>query len=108
MAEWEVGLGEAAIHTMNKPQLQSGQYISQRALEILRIPYENCILVDIHWIAAHVGVAGTEKVDAPSKEATDGEKLVNYGLTFQAKIKRSVTQSVNKRWNAEWGEKTQG
>lgn len=109
---------QSAIDTIRNPGQQSGQYIVKRALERMRILYNKGVLIDIHWIPAHVGVAGNEKVDILAKRAAGWrEKPANKGstapvpfpiYTLQANAKRRINQALHRSWKASWGEQNTG
>ncbi|KAF4210539.1 hypothetical protein CNMCM5878_004249 [Aspergillus fumigatiaffinis] len=108
---------QAAIQAVQNPRRPSGQYILQaiyrnvQALGARGLPPEN---IKIHWIPAHVGVAGNEAADEAAKEAAaqGGEvQLSSAGqpdrpeqliIRLAAAAKRVVRQRIQQRWKKQW------
>ncbi|GFF81637.1 hypothetical protein CNMCM6936_002299 [Aspergillus lentulus] len=105
---------QAAIQAVQNPRRPSGQYIldtiyrNVRALGARGLPPEN---IKIHWIPAHVGVAGNEAADKAVKEAAARGGEVELSLAGQpeqpiirlaAAAKRAVRQRIQQRWKKQW------
>jgi ribonuclease HI len=71
---------KAAIRSVHQPKCQSGQYLWDRAVYVLKGLRKRKVEVEIRWIPAHIGMEGNEKVDTGAKEAT-GWKIVRVGET---------------------------
>lgn len=108
---------QAAIQAVRNPRRPSGQYIltaiykGVKTLGERGLPPEN---IKIHWIPAHVGVAGNEAADEVAKEAAARGGEVQIGSAGQpdrpeqlivrlaAAAKRAVRQRIQQRWKKQW------
>lgn len=109
---------QSATQTMQNPRERSGQYIVKRAFQRLRILYAKGITINIHWIPAHKGVPGNEKVDRLAKEATGWrETPARRGpkapepfriFTLHSNVKRRVREILNRSWRDNWGDGDSG
>jgi ribonuclease HI len=100
---------QAAIQAVQNPRRPSGQYILSaiyRKVRALRV--SGLTDIQIHWIPAHVGVAGNE---AAKEAAARGEVEVESSsvgrpeqpiIRLAAAAKRAVRQRIQQRWRKQW------
>ncbi|KAJ7691204.1 hypothetical protein B0H17DRAFT_935288, partial [Mycena rosella] len=62
---------QPAIIALADPKVQPGQYLLALFHLLLRRLLRTCptLKVRMHWVPAHIGIAGNEAVDARAKEA---------------------------------------
>ena len=65
---------QASIRTIGNPSSKSGQHIVQRVIEEIEKLRKDGYVIELHWVPAHMGIAGNELADKAAKEAT-GWKL---------------------------------
>ena len=65
---------QAPIRTIGNPSSKSGQHIVQRVIEKIEKLRKDGYVIELHYVPAHMGIAGNELADKAAKEAT-GWKL---------------------------------
>jgi ribonuclease HI len=105
---------QPAIAVLTSPKPQPGQYLiaafhaSHRRLLRAR----STMKVHLHWVPAHIGIAGNEAVDARAKEAAQGNTsaLSTRIKIFEAPLPISKVAAIaaggrefKARWTSEWG-----
>jgi ribonuclease HI len=104
---------QPAIIALSAPRPQPGQYLLALFHTLYRrlLRARPTLKVRIHWVPAHVGIAGNEAVDARAKEAAQGASsaLASRIIPFESPLPSSraaVADAGNKeftaRWQAEW------
>lgn len=61
---------QASIRTIGNPSSKSGQHIVQKVVEEIEKLREEGYIIELHWVSAHMGIAGNETADKAAKEAT--------------------------------------
>jgi hypothetical protein len=103
---------QASIQSMQRPKHQSGQYILQHNITLLDTLRKSGVSVELHWIPAHIGVPGNEKVDQLAKEAA-GFKGSPRGDTpamipkLKASCKRILKRVCHEKWTYTWATSTE-
>jgi ribonuclease HI len=94
---------QASIQSMQRPKHQSGQYILQHNITLLDTLRKSGVSVELHWIPAHIGVPGNEKVDQLAKEAA-GFKGSPRGDTpaMIPKLKASCKRILKRVYREKW------
>lgn len=102
---------QASIQSMQRPKHQSGQYILQHNITLLDALRKSGVTVELHWIPAHIGVPGNERVDQLAKEAAGfkgsprGESLAMIPK-LKASCKRILKRVCYDRWTQSWATNT--
>lgn len=100
------------LSTMQQPKHQSGQYVLQHNIAQLDFLRKSGVTVELHWIPAHIGVPGNEKVDQLAKEAAGCYKGSQRGEALamipklKASCKRILKRVCHERWTQSWATNT--
>jgi ribonuclease HI len=104
---------QPAIIALAAPKPQPGQYLLNTFHTLHRrlLRARPTLRIRIHWVPAHVGIAGNEAVDARAKEAAQGASsaLSSRIRLFESPLPVSKAAALadgakafNARWLAEW------
>jgi ribonuclease HI len=97
---------QASILSHARPRFQSGQYILNCAINQLKALKARGVSVEIHWIPAHIGVPGNEKVDQLAKEASGYNAPRGHSLTWLPRLKAATKRVIKKAcqtlWHKSW------
>ncbi|KAF7372603.1 hypothetical protein MVEN_00123200 [Mycena venus] len=100
---------QPTIHAISSPRSQPGQYLLAAFHALLgRLSDKHRTLrIRIHWVPAHVGIAGNELVDAHAKDAALGDltPLASRITLFESPLpssKSAVVASGIKAFAARW------
>ena len=102
---------QAAIQASHEPRISSGQYLTHLIIALTRELRAQGFVIDIHWIPAHVGVAGNEMADKAAKEATGHEGYPRADspsglMVLKSSLRQRLRSVTKERWKADWaGEK---
>lgn len=61
---------QASICTIGNPSSKSGQHIVHKIVEEIKKLREEGYIIELHWVPAHMGIAGNETAVKAAKEAT--------------------------------------
>ncbi len=61
---------QASICTIGNPSSKSGQHIVHKIVEEIKKLREEYYIIELHWVPAHMGIAGNETAVKAAKEAT--------------------------------------
>jgi ribonuclease HI len=104
---------QPAIIALAAPKPQPGQYLlaAFHTLHRRLLRARPTLKVWLHWVPAHVGIAGNEAVDARAKEAATGSSsaLASRVTTLESPLPTSKAAALavgakafRERWIAEW------
>ncbi|RFU23573.1 hypothetical protein B7463_g12765, partial [Scytalidium lignicola] len=83
---------QAAILSIQRPQLQSGQYILREIAGKIDQLHQSNIRVFLHWIPAWAGGSGAEKADTLAKEATGESAGIHVAEPATPAVARPVAR----------------
>ncbi|THC94287.1 hypothetical protein EYZ11_006223 [Aspergillus tanneri] len=94
---------QAALKSIRRPRLVSGQEILRECLELLQWCNEQYIQVTLRWIPAHQGVPGNEAADQLAKQAAQRGPLRGQQLVMlQSAAKRKIRAESKAKWAKAW------
>ncbi|RFU25059.1 hypothetical protein B7463_g11279, partial [Scytalidium lignicola] len=92
---------QAAILSVQRPQLQLGQYILREIAGKIDQLHQSNIRVFLHWIPAWAGGSGAEKADTLAKEATGESAGIHVAEPATPLGARTVVRPVARPTRAE-------
>jgi ribonuclease HI len=102
---------QTAVKNVSNPSAKEAQHFLREVHGLLQ---QTLCPVQIHWIPAHVGIAGNETVDIAAKEATGWRPNGDKGptalcpATLIAPVLNRVDQHTEKKWTEQWHEGQHG
>lgn len=93
---------QAAIRAVHSPKRPSGQYIVRKIYDLLDLLWKEGVKVSFHWIPAHTGIPGNERVNREAKAAA----LVNTPLPqpteLAACLRTEARRTAQQAWERAW------
>jgi ribonuclease HI len=104
---------QPTIIALTSPKPQPGQYLLETFHQLHRhlLRAWPTLKVRLHWVPAHIGIAGNEAVNARTKEAAQGSSspLSSRITLFESPLPTSKSAALaagakvfQERWLAEW------
>lgn len=116
---------QSSIRAIGDPGKRSGQIYVMHAVQMINALRDQGISTELHWIPAHIGIAGNEWADVEAKKATGWRTKTVHGRvlgrdtnetaplsTIQcrmiATVKTAIRKHAYQQWAKEWARETRG
>lgn len=84
---------QASIQAIEDPKKHSGQTFVIQAIHLINILRNESILIELHWVPAHIGLDGNEMADKEAKEATGWRERLNHGQRIEVDTNDTAARS---------------